>query len=87
LSMDILYWRFFNFLVRRVLAVVFGYGGPILSLYGLPNVLLGADGVAGNGAERGAVVYSNPKIIDDFTSKRETAAQIKQPRRRGQRAA
>jgi hypothetical protein len=36
-----LYWKFFNFIVRRVLAIGFIGVGLILAAYGLPNVLPG----------------------------------------------
>lgn len=35
------YWQFFNFLVRRVIAVGFILGGAILFIYGLVNILPG----------------------------------------------
>jgi hypothetical protein len=36
-----IYWRFFNFLVRRIIAVSFAVGGVIVSLTHTGNKLLG----------------------------------------------
>jgi hypothetical protein len=36
-----MYWRFFNFLVRRILAVSFAVGGVIISLTSMHAVLPG----------------------------------------------
>lgn len=36
-----LYWRFLNFLIRRVVATAFVSGGIILFIYGMPSILPG----------------------------------------------
>jgi hypothetical protein len=36
-----LYWRFFNFLIRRIMAVGFILGGIVLFIYGIPSILPG----------------------------------------------
>jgi len=41
MNIRILYWRLFNFLIRRVIAVGFMFGGAILFISGVPDILPG----------------------------------------------
>lgn len=36
-----LFWQFFNFLIRRIIALGFVFGGIILFIYGVPSILPG----------------------------------------------
>jgi hypothetical protein len=36
-----LYWQFLNFLIRRIVAVGFVFGGIVLFVYGVPSILPG----------------------------------------------
>lgn len=50
------YWRFFNFLTRRVMASCFMFGGLILFIYGVPNLLPGGT-VQVNGQPTDDIVF------------------------------
>lgn len=52
-----LYWRFFNFMVRRVMATCFVVGGSILCLYFLPSLLDPKGTIPVNGVSESDVVY------------------------------
>ena len=52
-----LYWRFFNFMVRRVVAVGFVVAGTILCLYFLPSLVDPKGTIPVNGVPESDVVY------------------------------
>ena len=57
MSQRTLYWRFFNFMVRRVVAVCFVVGGSILCLYFLPSLLDPKGTIPVNGVPQSDLVY------------------------------
>jgi hypothetical protein len=51
------YWRFFNFMVRRVLAVWLVFVGSIMCVYFLPSLLDPKGTIPVNGVPESDVVY------------------------------
>jgi len=57
MSLQSAYWRFFNFLVRRVVAVAFAAIGSIMTLVSLPSLLDPNGTVLVNGQPEHDLVY------------------------------
>ncbi|XLZ71019.1 hypothetical protein ABT364_03375 [Massilia sp. SR12] len=65
-----LYWRFFNFFVRRVVAIAFIIGGIVLTASGIPSILPGGtinvDGIPSDDLVFRWVAFLLPLVLAAF---------------------